>query len=76
MYDSLVDVPRHVALRADRGWSKAELARRSGVSYSMIKYVESGVCQYSDVTAAKVARAFGCSVKDFSTPKATSKGAA
>lgn len=68
MFRRRVDVAKLVALRADRGFSKAELARRSGVSYSMIKYVEAGDSQFSDVTATKIAKALGCTIADFSAP--------
>lgn len=70
MLDRVIDVARLVELRATRGWTKAELARRSGVSYSMIKYVEAGERQFSDVTAVKIARALGCTPDDFSTSAA------
>lgn len=51
----------------------AELARQSGVSYSLIKYVKAGVCQFSDVTAQKIASALYCDIEDFSVPDDTRK---
>jgi transcriptional regulator with XRE-family HTH domain len=76
MYDRLVDVPKLVALRARRGWTMAELARQSGVSYSMIKYVHAGEKQFSDVTAIRVADALRCHPDDFSIPKSPARVAA
>lgn len=69
MHARIIDVDALVALRAERDMSMAELARRSGVSYSLIKYVHAGTFQLSDRTAYKVAVALGCRAEDFSRPK-------
>ncbi len=68
-------------LLAERDLSMAELARRSGVSYSLIKYVFAGTFQFSDRKAHAIALALSAApivgqglrpvaVEDFSTPKA------
>lgn len=69
MHEGPVDVPAFVALRAAAGMTMAELARRSGVSYSLIKYVQAGERQFSDVTALKIAHAMGCHPDDFTVSK-------
>lgn len=76
MYGRRVDPAMLVRLVAERGWSLAELARQSGVSYSLIRYVKDGVCQFSDVTAHKIATALGCKPEDFSVPDPTRTGRA
>ena len=68
MLDRLIDVPALVALRAEREMTMAELARKSGVSYNMIKRVHARQAQFSDITARKIARALGCRPDDFSIP--------
>lgn len=69
MHDRVIDVRALIAIRADRGMTMTELARKSGVSYSLIKYVHAGDRQFSDITALRVARALSCSPEAFSTPK-------
>lgn len=70
-----VDVARLVTLRARRGWSMAELARQSGVSYSMVKYIFAGERQPSDEIAEKIAKALHVQVGAFSVkdPVATAR---
>ncbi len=62
-------MPSLVKLAAARDLSMAGLARESGVSYSMIKYVLAGQSQFSDRTAHKIAMVLGCPVEAFSVPK-------
>lgn len=69
MHARVIDVGALVRLRAQSGLTMAELARRSGVSYSLIKYVHSRERQFSDVTAHRIARVLDCTPEDFSTPK-------
>lgn len=76
MHGRVVDVEALVRLRAQKQLTMAELARRSGVSYSLIKYVHAGDRQFSDVTAHRIARALGCAPEDFSTPKPSTGRAA
>lgn len=66
MYLRRVDVARLVKLRAIRGLSMAELARQSGVSYSMIKYIHAGQKQPSNEIAEKIANAMGVAITAFS----------
>jgi transcriptional regulator with XRE-family HTH domain len=68
MYLRRVNVAKLVRLRAKRGLTMAELARRSGVSYSMIKYIHAGEKQPSDVLAEKIAKALGVHTEAFSDP--------
>ncbi len=67
-------------LLAERDLSMAELARRSGVSYSLIKYVFAGTFQFSDRKAHAIALALSAApvighglrtveVEDFSVPR-------
>lgn len=69
MLDRLIDPPRLVAIRANRGMTLKDLARTSGVSYTLLRYVQKGERELSDVTAVKVARALECAVEDFTVPK-------
>lgn len=55
--------------RIAAGIRLVELAEQARVSLTMLKYAESGERQLSDVAAARVARALGCTVEDFSRPK-------
>lgn len=74
MQRRVIDVEALLALRVARDMTMAELARRSGVSYSMIKYVHDGKFQFSDITAGRIADALGCRVEEFSRPKAGHSG--
>ena len=50
------------SLRYDKGWTQADLARESGVSLSMVCYVEQGrSCPTLD-TASSLADALGCTL--------------
>ncbi len=51
-------------VRAERGWTQAELAERIGVSRKTINTVENGVFVPSTVLALKLAGAFACRVED------------
>ena len=51
-------------LRADRGWTQADLAERVGVTRKTVNTVENGVFVPSTVLALKLARAFGMTVED------------
>lgn len=51
------------ALRAERGWTQAELADRAGVSRKTINTVENGVFTPSTVVALRLAAAFEVSVE-------------
>jgi len=50
-------------LRAERGWTQAELAERVGVTRKTINTVENGVFTPSTVLALKLARAFDLPVE-------------
>lgn len=60
-------VNRLKALRAERGWTQAELADRAGVSRKTINTVENGVFTPSTVVALRLAAAFEVSVEDIFT---------
>jgi putative transcriptional regulator len=51
-------------LRAERGWSQAELADRLGVSRQTVNALEVGKYDPSLGLAFKIARLFACSVHD------------
>ena len=51
-------------LRADRGWTQADLAERAGVSRKTINTVENGVFTPSTILALKLSLAFGRPVED------------
>jgi len=51
------------ALRAERGWTQAELAERVGVTRKTVNTVENGVFTPSTVLALKMARAFDLPVE-------------
>jgi transcriptional regulator with XRE-family HTH domain len=57
-------------LRTRRGMERAELAERIGRSTSLIKAIEIGQRDPSDVVAHRIAAALSCTVDDFSTPVA------
>ena len=50
-------------LRAERGWTQAELAERVGVTRKTVNTVENGVFVPSTVLALKLARAFDLPVE-------------
>lgn len=50
-------------VRADRGWTQADLAERVGVTRKTINTVENGVFIPSTVLALKLARATGLTVE-------------
>lgn len=68
MYDRIITVEALVAIQARRGLTTTELARRSGVSRSMITDVRGGRFQFSDALAHRIAATLGCTVDDFSRP--------
>lgn len=51
-------------LRAEHGWSQAELGDRVGVSRQAINAIETGRFDPSLPLALKLARTFGCAVED------------
>ena len=56
-------------LRAENGWTQAELAGRVGVTRKTINTVERGVFVPSTLLSLKLARAFGVAVEEiFSLP--------
>lgn len=50
-------------LRAERGWSQAELAERLGVSRQSVNAIETGRFDPSLPLAFKLARLFGASIE-------------
>ena len=53
-------------IRLKRGYTQAELSRRSGVPQPMISDIESGAVKYPRIdTLYKLAKALMCSVYDF-----------
>ena len=55
-------------LRAERGWSQAELAERVGVSRQTINFVETGRYDPSLPLAFKIARVFGKLLEEIFDP--------
>ena len=55
-------IQRH---RERRGWSRAELARRSGLNASTVSCIENGRLKPYPRQLAKLADAFGVRVDDF-----------
>ncbi len=55
-------------LRADRGWSQAELAERLGVSRQTVNALERGRYDPSLPLAFSLARLFGCMIEDIFQP--------
>lgn len=51
-------------LREARGWSKSELARRSGIAVSHISNIEYGLKDPSATVLCKLAKALDVSVAD------------
>jgi putative transcriptional regulator len=58
------------ALRAERGWSQAELADRLGVSRQTVNALERGKYDPSLPLAFNIARLFGGRIEDVFTPEA------
>jgi putative transcriptional regulator len=56
-------------LRAERGWSQAELGLRLGVSRQAINAVETGKFDPSLPLAMKIARLFGLRVEEIFFPE-------
>lgn len=56
------------ALRAERGWSQAELAERVGVSRQTINAIENGRYDPSLPLAFALARAFGRAIEGIFEP--------
>lgn len=59
-------------LRVEAGLTWVKLARLSGVSISLIKYVRKGDRQFSRLSATKIAKVLGCQVEDISYADASS----
>ena len=57
------------ALRAERGWSQAELADRLGVSRQTVNALERGKYDPSLPLAFSIARLFGGRIEDVFTPE-------
>lgn len=55
---------RVAALRTERDWSQAELARQAGILQGTISRLESGAVVPNDLTRLRVARALSVSVYD------------
>lgn len=55
-------------LRAERGWSQAELAKRTGVSRQAINAVETGKYDPSLPLAFRIAATFGQSIEEIFDP--------
>lgn len=59
-------------LRDERGWTQEELARAAGVSPTTVSHIESGTIRRPRInTIRRLARAFGLSTDELSTPKVT-----
>lgn len=63
-----VDPVKLKQLRTDRDWYRVQLAAKSGVSLSYLKYIEAGDRHPSTIIAKRIAEALGVSVDDFSEP--------
>ena len=66
-----VDGPTVRRLRAERLINRAELSRRSGVSYPFLCDIETGRKRASDITAHKIANALGVSVERLAAAERT-----
>ena len=55
-------------LRAERGWSQKDVARRLGVSRQTVSSVETGKSELSLVLAFRISCLFGQEVEDIFTP--------
>jgi putative transcriptional regulator len=63
-------------LRAERGWSQADLAERLEVSRQSVNAIETGKYDPSLPLAFRIAELFGCSIEDvFVSPSRRSSGA-
>lgn len=60
-------------LRNERGWSRKELAERSGLSYPYISQLENGDREPSFDTLTKLAETFGLAVDALLAPAATQR---
>lgn len=58
-------------LRAERGWTQAELAERAGVSRQTINVIEAGKYDPSLPLAFKLAGIFGSTIEDVFFPDET-----
>ncbi len=56
-------------LRAERGWSQAELAQRLGVSRQTVNAIETGKYDPSLPLAFKIAEVFGQPIEAIFTPE-------
>lgn len=63
-------------LRAERGWSQADLASRAGVSRQTINAVETGRYEPSLALAFKLARLFGRPLEEVFQPEDAPGGGA
>lgn len=62
--NALSTLCRLQALREDRGWSQAELARRCGLTRQNVSVIESGTSVPSVLTALKLAEVLECTVEE------------
>jgi putative transcriptional regulator len=67
-------VNRLRVLRAERGWTQAEVAERVGVTRKTINTVEGGIFVPSTVLALRLAEAFGVRVEDVFQLRETAEG--
>lgn len=57
---------RVIALRTERDWKQADLARESGISQATVSMIENGVRRVNDLgTAVRLANTFGLSMDEF-----------
>ncbi len=56
------------AIREKKLMSLRDLATKSGVSYSYLKYIEGDGRQPTGVIAHKIAKGLTCKITDFTTP--------
>lgn len=73
MKDRIIDGPAIRTIRTERGISRYQFAKISGVSVSYLKILEgqppAGSRQPSDRIAKILADALGCTLDDISTPR-------
>ena len=62
------------ALRAERGWSQADLAERLGVSRQTVISIEKGKYDPSLPVAFRIAHAFGLAIEAVFEPPTTPPG--
>ncbi|WP_344485081.1 helix-turn-helix transcriptional regulator [Glycomyces endophyticus] len=62
---------RIAALRAERGWTQADLAKRIGVSRQSVNAIETGRFDPSLPVAFRLARLFGLAVEEVFTDEQT-----